>query len=122
MAKPFPGPYEARQDEYGGVQMVLWSTADPGPRGQGVFLGFVYPVKPVFVQPTPEQAAEATATAELFAKADVLLKCVEELLPLARGGAEILAAVTIGDDPDTAKNRAMIERAEAAVAALKGAK
>lgn len=122
MAKPFPGPYEARQDEYGGVQMVLWSTADPGPRGQGVFLGFVHPVRPFLATPTPDQAAEAKATAELFAKADVLLRCVEDLLPLAVGGAEILAAIAVDGDPDTAKNRAVIERAEAAVAALKGAK
>lgn len=121
MAKPFPGPYEARQDEYGGVQMVLWSTADPGPRGQGVFLGFVYPVKPVFVQPTPEQAAEATATAELFAKADVLLKCVEELLPFARRGVDSVNSTLVGN-LYPAVNLGVIERAEAVVAALKGAK
>lgn len=123
MAKPFPGPYEARPDEYdGGNAIVLWSTSAPGPRGQGVFLGFVHPVRPFLATPTPDQVAEAKATAELFAKADVLLRCVEDLLPLAVGGAEILAAIAVDGDPDTAKNRAVIERAEAVVAALKGAK
>lgn len=122
MAKPFPGPYEARPDEYdGGNAIVLWSTSAPGPRGQGVFLGFVHPVRPFLATPTPDQVAEAKATAELFAKADVLLKCVEELLPFARSGVAAVNDTLVGD-LYPAINRGVIERAEAVIAALKGAK
>lgn len=122
VAKPFPGPYEARPDEYdGGNAIVLWSTSAPGPRGQGVFLGFVHPVRPFLATPTPDQVAEAKATAELFAKADVLLKCVEELLPFARSGVAAVNDTLVGD-LYPAINLGVIERAEAVVAALKGAK
>lgn len=118
MARPYPGPYAVSEDDQSNAWILL-SWASPGPVGNGVHIGHVVPVRAdPFGPPTAAEVAQARATAELFAKADVLLKCVEELLPAARKWTRATEALNF--NPVT--ERAAIDRAEAVVAALKGAK